>query len=99
LGEVYSYTVGVNLNKIKMKNKTIPCVVCKEAMPELRLTKFGYKNCINCSTVGAYTAVSTINGSGDHTWNDIQILTPDQAKTLEDSQRKVVKFDSYSQDA
>ena len=56
----------------------IPCVACKNPMPELRLTKFGYKNCVECSTVGAYQAVNVTNGEGDHTWNDIHIMTPKQ---------------------
>lgn len=46
-------------------------------MPELRKIKFGYNFCINCSNVGTYKAVSTINGEGDHTWNDIQIVKDD----------------------
>ena len=75
-----------------MKNlKMIPCTACGEPMPELRLTKFGYKVCVNCSTVGSYKAVSTINGTGDHTWNDIQIMTPDQYDGYERSQKKVGK--------
>lgn len=78
-----------------MKLKMIPCIVCKEPMPELRLTKFGYKNCVNCSNVGAYKAISTINGTGDHTWNDIQIVTPEQAKSYEENSKKNAKFDSY----
>ena len=77
-----------------MKLKMIPCIACKEPMPELRLTKFGYKVCVNCSTTGAYKAVSTINGSGDHTWNDIQIMTSDQADRLA-NQKKPKLFDSY----
>ena len=75
--------------------KMIKCIKCKEDMPELRLTKFGYKVCVNCSTMGAYKAVSTVNGTGDHTWNDIQIMTADQAEkilTLKNSKG----FDSYS---
>ena len=74
--------------------KMIKCIKCGENMPELRLTKFGYKVCVNCSTTGAYKAVSTINGTGDHTWNDIQIMTADQAKKLS-SQKKPKLFDSY----
>lgn len=70
-----------------MKMKMIPCIVCKEPMPELRLTKFGYKNCVNCSTVGAYKAISTVNGTGDHTWNDIQIMTPEQMEEYSKSQK------------
>ena len=75
--------------------KMIPCIACGTPMPELRLTKFGYKVCVNCSTVGAYKAVSTINGSGDHTWNDIEIMTPEQAQNYENNQKKNSKFDSY----
>ena len=75
--------------------KMIKCIKCKEDMPELRLTKFGYKVCVNCSTMGAYKAVSTVNGTGDHTWNDIQIMTADQAEKLS-KQKKSKGFDSYS---
>jgi len=72
----------------------IKCIKCEEDMPELRLTKFGYKVCVNCSTTGAYKAVSTVNGTGDHTWNDIQIMTADQSKQL-NSQKKSKLLDSY----
>ena len=75
--------------------KRIKCVKCKENMPELRLIKFGYKVCVNCSTTGAYKAVSTINGTGDHTWNDIQIMTADQAEKLS-NQKGSKLFDSYN---
>ncbi len=75
--------------------KMIKCIKCGADMPELRLTKFGYKVCVNCSTTSAYRAVSTINGTGDHTWNDIQIVTAEQAKQL-DNQKKPKLLDSYS---
>ena len=70
----------------------IKCISCGADMPELRLTKYGYKVCVNCSTTGAYRAVSTTNGSGDHTWNDIQIMTPEQF----DSYEKTEKLNSKS---
>jgi len=73
----------------------IKCTSCGADMPELRLTKFGYKVCVNCSTIGAYKAVSTVNGTGDHTWNDIQIMTPEQAKLASEASAKKAKFDSY----
>lgn len=78
-----------------MEIKMIQCASCGDDMPELRLTKFGYKVCINCSTVGAYKAVSTVNGEGDHTWNDIQIMTPEQAKAVEMASSNKPKLDSY----
>jgi hypothetical protein len=74
--------------------KMIKCIKCGEDMPELRLTKFGYEVCVNCSTMGAYKAVSTVNGVGDHTWNDIQIVTAEQSKQL-NSQKKPKLLDSY----
>ena len=75
--------------------KMIKCIKCGADMPELRLTKFGYKVCVNCSTTSAYNAVSTVNGTGDHTWNDIQIVTAEQAELLS-SQKKSKLLDSYS---
>lgn len=80
----------MNKNKLKM----IPCTACGAPMPELRLTKFGYKVCVNCSEVGAYRAVTTVHGSGDHTYNDIAIMTPDQYdsyKRTEEASTKVAK--------
>ena len=74
--------------------KMIKCIKCGEDMPELRLTKFGYEVCVNCSTTGAYKAVSTVNGVGDHTWNDIQIVTAEQSKQL-NNQKKPKLLDSY----
>lgn len=74
--------------------KMIKCIKCGENMPELRLTKFGYEVCVNCSTTGAYRAVSTVNGVGDHTWNDIQIVTAEQSEQL-NNQKKTKLLDSY----
>ena len=81
--------------KNSIKNlKMIPCVVCGEDMPELRKTKFGYHNCVNCSTVKPKRAIMTTGGSGDHTWNDIQIVSADDAEKFERQQElnKNVKF-------
>ena len=73
----------------------IRCTVCKGDMPELRLIKFGYKSCVECSTVGAYKAVSTVNGTGDHTWNDIHIMTPEQAEKTNAAINKKAKWDKH----
>ena len=42
------------MNDIKM----IKCLKCGEDMPELRLTRFGYDFCINCSTEEPKKAIS-----------------------------------------
>jgi len=43
-------------------------------MPKLRLTKFGYKNCVNCSTAKPKQAVNAQFGEGDHTFNEIVFI-------------------------
>lgn len=78
-----------------MKLKMIKCASCGVDMPELRLTKFGYKVCVDCSTIGAYKAISTINGTGDHTWNDIQIMTPEQKEIYDQNIKQKPKLDSF----
>ena len=65
----------------------ISCLACTEDMPELRFTKFGYKSCVNCSDVKAYRAVTTVNGTGDNTWNDIQIMTQEQYNSYEKTEK------------
>ena len=64
------------------KMEMIKCLKCEKDMPKLRLEKFGYKVCVDCSNVSAYIAVNTTHGTGDHTWNDIAIMTEDQLKKL-----------------
>ena len=80
----------MNKNDLKM----IPCTACGAPMPELRLIKFGYEVCVNCSQGGAYRAVTTVHGSGDHTYNDIAIMTPEQYssyKKTEEASTKAAK--------
>ena len=58
-----------------MNNITyIDCIVCNQPMPELRLTKFGYKSCVNCSTTKPKQAVNAQFGEGDHTFNEIVFI-------------------------
>ena len=57
-----------------MELKMIKCPKCGADMPELRLTQYGYDFCVNCSTVGAKKGVPVLRGTGDHTWNEIEIV-------------------------
>ena len=68
------------INKLKpnIKLKMIPCIKCGEDMPELRLTQYGYKVCVNCSTVSTKRGIPVTKGSGDHTWTETIIMEEDQ---------------------
>ena len=57
-----------------MKLKMIECRSCGSEMPELRLTKYGYNFCVNCSDINAKKGVPMTFGSGDHTWTETLIL-------------------------
>ena len=72
----------------------IDCTRCREAMPKLRLTKFGYDFCINCSTERPKEAINITGGSGDHTYNTIEVVTSDQYDAYKKQQElnKKVKF-------
>ena len=58
-----------------MNNITfISCSVCNESMPELRLTKYGYRYCVSCSTTKPKQALNVQFGEGDHTYNETIII-------------------------
>ena len=72
----------------------IDCVRCGAAMPKLRLTKFGYDFCVNCSTERPKVGISVTLGSGDNTANTIQVITSEQYDSLKKQEEinKKVKF-------
>ena len=65
-------TQDINMEKI-------PCIKCGGDMPLLRLTKFGYKNCVNCSTVQRVGGVPITNHK---TGNTIQVVDKDTADNI-----------------
>ena len=54
--------------------KYINCSVCNESMPELRLTKFGYDFCVNCSNTKPKKAINAQFGEGDNTFEEIVFI-------------------------
>lgn len=62
-----------------MKLKMIKCIKCNGKMPELRFIKFGYKHCVNCSTVQRVGGVPITNHK---TGNTIQVVPMEVAENL-----------------
>ncbi len=54
--------------------KYINCSVCDEPMPELRLTKFNYNFCVNCSNTKPKKAINAQFGKGDNTFEEIVFI-------------------------
>lgn len=59
----------------------IPCPKCGNDFP-LKRKELGYHVCVNCSTAKPKVAITTVEGSGDHTYNDIIIMDQDQAMSI-----------------
>lgn len=61
-----------------MHLEMIPCPKCGNDFPKKR-KELGYHVCVNCSSVKPVVGITTVEGSGDHTYNDMIIMDQDRA--------------------
>ena len=73
---------------MSMKLKMIPCPRCGNDFPEKR-KELGYHVCVNCSTVKPVVGITTVEGSGDHTYNDIIIMDQDRALAIAEKEAEL----------
>lgn len=71
-----------------MKLKMIPCPRCGNDFPEKR-KELGYHVCVNCSTTKPVVGITTVEGSGDHTYNDIIIMDQDRATAIAKAEAEI----------
>ena len=71
------------------KLQMIPCPKCQQDFP-LKRKELGFHVCVNCSTTKPVVAITTVEGSGDHTWNDIIIMDQDKAATIAKKEAEVM---------
>ncbi len=64
---------------MKVKLEMTKCIKCNKNMPLLRVVKYGYKSCVNCSTTERVGGVQIANHK---TGNEIQILPMDMANRI-----------------
>jgi len=62
----------------------IKCTRCKEDMPKLRLTEYGYDFCVNCSDVKPKVGRIRVVGEGDYTATELDVLDQDTARRLQE---------------
>lgn len=60
-----------------MQLEMIECPKCGNDFP-LKRKELGYHVCVNCSTTKPVVGVTTVEGSGDHTYNDLIIMDQDK---------------------
>ena len=73
---------------MSMKLKMIPCPRCGNDFPEKR-KELGYHVCVNCSTVKPVVGITTVEGTGDHTYNDIIIMDQDRARSIAEKEAEL----------
>lgn len=67
-----------------MNLEMIPCTRCGNDMPKLRLEKYGYDFCVNCSDVKPKVGRIRVVGEGDYTVTELDILDQDTARRLQE---------------
>jgi hypothetical protein len=72
------------------KMKMIPCPKCGNPFPELRKTNYGYNFCVDCSSIDKVVGITTVEGSGDHTYNDIIIMDRQTAHNIAKHEAEVM---------
>jgi hypothetical protein len=61
----------------------IVCPKCGDDFPELRKTLYNYHTCVNCSTTEPLVGITTVEGTGDHTYNDLIIMPRSRAIAIQ----------------
>ena len=64
-----------------MQLEMIKCPKCGNDFP-LKRKELGYHVCVNCSSVKPVVGITTIEGTGDHTYNDLIIMDQDRARAI-----------------
>ena len=53
-----------------------------ESKLPVKRKELGYHVCLDCSTAKPVVGITTVEGSGDHTYNDIIIMDQDKARAI-----------------
>ncbi len=69
--------------------KMLQCPACGEFTLHPKRKELGYHVCIHCSTTEPVVGITTVEGSGDHTYNDIIIMNQSQAKAIAEKEAEL----------
>lgn len=61
----------------------LKCPACGEFTLHPKRKEMGYHVCIHCSTAKPVVGITTVEGTGDHTFNDIIIMDQDRAQSIQ----------------
>jgi len=66
-----------------MQLEMTTCPRCAEEKLPVKRKELGYHVCVDCSTAKPVVGITTVEGSGDHTYNDIIIMDQDKALRIQ----------------
>ena len=88
------------MNTTVQRIKMLKCPACGQMTLHPQRKALGYHVCINCSTAKPVVGITTVEGTGDHTWNDIMIMDRSTARKLAEVEARAEgrSFDSSAFD-
>ena len=70
------------MNTTMHQVQMLKCPACGEYTLHPKRKEMGYHVCVNCSSAKPVVGITTVEGSGDHTYNDIIIMDQDRARGI-----------------
>jgi len=84
------------MQKTMQDIQMLQCPACGEYTLHPKRKELGYHVCINCSTTEAVVGITTVEGSGDHTYNDIIIMDKRKAVAIAKREAELSGKSSHS---
>ena len=69
--------------------KMLKCPSCGEFTLHPKRKELGYHVCVNCPSVEPVVGITTVEGSGDHTYNDIIIMDQSKARAIAEKEAEL----------
>tara|TARA_B100001564_G_scaffold348652_1_gene350839 strand:+ start:601 stop:927 length:327 start_codon:yes stop_codon:yes gene_type:complete len=69
--------------------KMLKCPACGEFTLHPKRKELGYHVCVSCSTTEPVVGITTVEGSGDHTYNDIIIMDQSRARAIAEKEAEL----------
>ena len=78
----------------------LQCPACGEYTLHPKRKELGFHVCVNCSSTDKVVGITTVEGTGDHTWNDLIIMDRKKALSIAAKEAEITgrKVDLEMQD-
>ena len=70
------------MTQTMQSTQMLKCPACGEMTLHPKRKELGYHVCVNCSTAKPVVGITTVEGTGDHTYNDIIIMDQERALSI-----------------